>query len=69
MGQRRQAIPYADELNGDVDRERAFKSIGLLPTDIVCASIHLIRKGNLLVIGWRKEADLRDEEIVSAGNV
>jgi hypothetical protein len=51
-------IPYANEFNINVDRESALERVGLLPPDIVCTGVHLVRKRNLLEIACREEADL-----------
>ena len=46
-------VPSAKKVYLDVDREDVFKLFTLLPPNLVFAGIHLVCKGDLLVIPWR----------------
>ena len=52
------SLPHADELDLDVDRERAFERVGLLPAEGCRVGVHPVRKRDLLVIPCGEETDL-----------
>lgn len=45
-------IPSAKKVYPDIDREGLLEVFTLLPSKLVFASIHLICKGDLLVVPW-----------------
>jgi hypothetical protein len=51
-------LPYAEKLNLDVNRKGTLEIFALPPTVLVRASVHLVRKGDLLEIARWKESDL-----------
>lgn len=50
--------PNADEVNIDVDTERLFECIGLLPALVVVAREHFVGEWNLLMVTSGQKSDL-----------
>ena len=52
-------VPYADEVDADIDAEGDLECVGLSPVWGYVRRVHLVREGDLLVIAWGKQADLQ----------
>ena len=52
-GKELRKVPRAKKVYPDIDREGLLKMFTLLPPRLVFTTIHLICKGDLLVIPWR----------------
>jgi len=50
--------PHADEFDLDVDGERAFEFVGLLPAEAGRIGVHPVRERDLLMVPCGEEADL-----------
>jgi len=44
--------PYTQELDIDINREGLLERVRLLPSYFVFLRVHLVGKGDLLVIAW-----------------